>query len=415
MEQLIAQLTTLGWCWVTLGVLYLAWLGSGVLSVAYSKTRKWSWQIFWEDLIKLFTLGGSMVAFVVGVNLIAWLVWRMGGDISGLADDVSTAGLIGLLLKGGMGYASKAYNNYKNFIEARHSEDIIVKLEDTDYADILNDTVEGFKTVADAITPKHLQAEEQTTNAAEPDELELESLAVMFDGVSGQGADTNPLNRILPDGHNDNGKGWQCSKYAWYLATGVIMNYAPHPDYGPVNGNAMVDYLINKLGWVECTKMNGAIFSYNTGAYGHTGVVKDAKNNIVNDANWKPLTVGTHYLNLEAVGARYACPKSLVAQNTNSTNKTPQTADTQPTAPAPKPVVSTDPNTGKTYVDKPLVYHKGEKVVPLRKVDYDGRKLRQYDDQYYIVQDVPEGCDRVVLGARGQVWAAMRIEDIRRE
>lgn len=184
------------------------------------------------------------------------------------------------------------------------------------------------------------------------------------------------------------------------------MNYAPHPDYGPVNGNAMVDYLIQKLGWVECAKMDGAIFSYNTGAYGHTGVVKDAKNNIVNDANWTPLKVGTHYLNLDAVRARYACPKSMLVSNTTTEQKTPQTANAAVVAPKPAstPAVSNEPR---------LIYRKGEMVVPLRKVDYDGRKLRQYDDQYYIVQDVPEGCDRVVLGARGQIWAAMRVEDVR--
>lgn len=57
--------------------------------------------------------------------------------------------------------------------------------------------------------------------------------------------------------------------------------------------------------------MDGAIFSYNSGEYGHTGVVKDAKNNIVNDANWTPLKVSMHHLNLDAIGVRYACPKSL--------------------------------------------------------------------------------------------------------
>lgn len=406
MEQLLGQLTTLSWCWATLGVLYLAWLGSGVLNVTYSKTRKWSWQIFWEDIIKLLTLGGSMVAFVVGVNLIAWLIWRMGGEVSGLADDVSTAGLIALLLKGGIGYASKAYNNYKNFIDTRHSEDIIVKVNNPDYEGVLSDTMESFKAIADAITPDHLQTDQQTEPDAEPDELELETLATMSEEISGQGADTNPLDRILPDGHNDNGKGWQCSKYSWYLATGIVMNYAPRPDYGPVNGKAMVDYLISKLGWVECTKMDGAIFSYNTGEYGHTGVVKDAKNNIVNDANWTPLKVDTHYLNLDAVGARYCCPKSMLVSTTTE-QKVPQTANT--TASEPKST-----NTPASSNESKLLYHKGEKVVPLRKVDYDGRKLRQYDDKYHIVQDVPEGCDRVVLGARGQIWAAMRVEDIKR-
>ncbi len=176
MEQLIGQLTTLGWCWVTLGVLYLAWLGSGVLDVAYSKNRKWSWKIFWEDIIKLFTLGASMIAFIVGVNLVSWLIWRMGGNISGLADDVSTAGLLALLVKSGLGYATKAYTNYKNFIEARHSENITVELGEVDYRGILDDTVARFKAVADMITPQHTVNNEQTEVEAEPDELELETL-----------------------------------------------------------------------------------------------------------------------------------------------------------------------------------------------------------------------------------------------
>ena len=36
--------------------------------------------------------------------------------------------------------------------------------------------------------------------------------------------------------------------YYWFLATGIRMNYAPYPDYGPYNGDKMVDYLIQKLG-----------------------------------------------------------------------------------------------------------------------------------------------------------------------
>ena len=118
------------------------------------------------------------------------------------------------------------------------------------------------------------------------------------------------LTRILPDGDNDEGRGWQCSKYAYYLATGVKMNYAPHPDYGPCHGAGMVDYLITNLGWKECEKKNGAIFCYNDATYGHTGVVLDAATNLVNDANTitRPLQVDTHQIDLDALGARYAEP-----------------------------------------------------------------------------------------------------------
>ena len=111
------------------------------------------------------------------------------------------------------------------------------------------------------------------------------------------------------------------------------MNYIPHPDYGPCDGQDMVDHLVKKLGWVRCGKQNGAIFAYSAGAYGHTGMVVDADKNIVNDANWSPLQVSTHYLNLDAVGAVYACPKSILETEkpkpapvpTNPTS-TPQTA-----------------------------------------------------------------------------------------
>lgn len=116
------------------------------------------------------------------------------------------------------------------------------------------------------------------------------------------------LSRVLPDGDNDGGKGWQCSKYAWYLATGVRMNYAPHPDYGPCHGAAMVDYLITNLGWRECEKKTGAIFAYNDPQFGHTGAVVDASRNLVSDANTlaRPLAVDTHVLPLDSLHARYA-------------------------------------------------------------------------------------------------------------
>ena len=115
------------------------------------------------------------------------------------------------------------------------------------------------------------------------------------------------------------------------------MNYIPHPDYGPCDGRAMVDYLVNKLGWVRCGKRNGAIFAYSAGAYGHTGMVVDADRNIVNDANWTPLHVSTHYLNLDAVGAVYACPKSMLEAEIPK----PVPVATTP-APAPQPALSNE-------------------------------------------------------------------------
>lgn len=53
----------------------------------------------------------------------------------------------------------------------------------------------------------------------------------------------------------------------------------------------------------------------------------------------------------------------------------------------------------------------GDIVVPTRLVDYDGTPLVQYDDTYTITQI---NGDRAVLSARGGIWAAMRVEDIRK-
>lgn len=52
----------------------------------------------------------------------------------------------------------------------------------------------------------------------------------------------------------------------------------------------------------------------------------------------------------------------------------------------------------------------GDRVAPTRLVDYNGTHLRQYDDSYVISE--LKG-NRAVLVARGQVWAAMRTEDLK--
>lgn len=329
LSTLIGQLELLAILYGVMGLGYLAWLSSGIFGVAYSKTREWSWKIFREDLLKLFLWAGGQLLWVVGINLLNWAIIKMGGDIALLANSLSVGGLALMVAKASVGYYGKAFSNYGRFMSERYSDEssALDELDPSaiDWVGIKSDVESAFKAVADALTPGHLQTDQQTEDTAEPTDEEVAEI------ISGQGSEITPLSRILPDGDNDGGKGWQCSKYSWYLATGIRMNYAPHPDYGPVNGNAMVDYLIKQLGWVECGKQDGAIFSYNTGAYGHTGIVKDAKNNIVNDANWTPLKVGTHYINLDAVGARYCCPKSQLAQTTTNAEKNAQSVNTEAT------------------------------------------------------------------------------------
>lgn len=131
--------------------------------------------------------------------------------------------------------------------------------------------------------------------------LEFEDGGEMV-GLGGQTINT-VLGRRLPDGDNDNGKGWQCSKYTAYLATGRREYSTAHPDYGPVNGKDVAAWLVKNYGWKYSDPVEGAIGSggFNT-QYGHTAMYlysTGTNTAMVNDANWKPLTVATHNMNID--------------------------------------------------------------------------------------------------------------------
>lgn len=149
---------------------------------------------------------------------------------------------------------------------------------------------------------------------------------------SGKGSATTideVIGRRLADGNNDNGKGWQCSRYTAWLGTGIWQYSAVHPDYGPVNGKDMVNWLVKNYGWKLIDQpVEGAIGSgyFNT-MYGHTVMYLYATNGssaMVNDANWTPLTVSTHEMDI--TGWLWAVPP------------------TYNPAPAPTPTPDPDPD-----------------------------------------------------------------------
>lgn len=133
-----------------------------------------------------------------------------------------------------------------------------------------------------------------------------EITSTVFDEPAGQGYATTleqVIARRKPDGFNDDGKGLQCSKYTAYLATGRMEYSTTHPDYGPVNGKDVVNYLVRNYGWkyIE-TPVAGAIGSggFNT-LYGHTAMYLYSLGGnlaMVNDANYTPLAVSTHPMDI---------------------------------------------------------------------------------------------------------------------
>lgn len=112
------------------------------------------------------------------------------------------------------------------------------------------------------------------------------------------------LGRRKPDGDTDGGRGWQCSKYTAYLATGKKDYSAAHPDYGPVNGKDIAAYLVKNYGFKYIDHpVAGAIGSggFNT-QYGHTALYLYSTGEhtaMVNDANYVPLAVATHNMNID--------------------------------------------------------------------------------------------------------------------
>lgn len=123
------------------------------------------------------------------------------------------------------------------------------------------------------------------------------------EGLGGSVTLTQVLARRLPDGNDDNGLGWQCSKYTAYLATGKREYSNVHTDYGPVNGKDVASWLVKNYGWKYTeTPVEGAIGSggFNT-RYGHTAMYlysTGANSAMVNDANFVPLKVSTHNMNI---------------------------------------------------------------------------------------------------------------------
>lgn len=316
-----------------LGSAYVLDLLVGIIKVIFTPSLNWSWKKMLQDLVKAILWSAGVVGTVTLLEVTSWYAKKVGADMSFLQEASFPILIAGIL--GGVGwYLTNTVKNIVAFINKKTE----VKLDESqaDYKALASDAITFARQFAEIITPKHTTNNTQTSKAAEPTKEEIIEV--------GQGADVNPLTRRLPDGT------WfgQCTRYAWYLGSGIKMNYAPHPDYGPCDGKAMVDYLINKLGWVRCSKQNGAIFAYSAGAYGHTGMVVDADKNIVNDANWSPLQVSTHYLNLDAVGAVYACPKSML----EAEKPKPAPVSTNPTSTlqtAPSNEVSYTYKSGDTF------------------------------------------------------------------
>ena len=152
------------------------------------------------------------------------------------------------------------------------------------------------------------------------------------------------LGRMLQDGNNDNGIGWECSRYTGWLGTGQWSYSSANPNYGPRNGKDMAKWLVDYYGYKYIDKpVRGAIGSggFNT-LYGHTALYlySTGENTaMVQDANYVPQTVSTHNMNIE--GWVWVVPGSY--------NPQPEPTPTPPT-PVPTPTPESGDKINYVYV-----------------------------------------------------------------
>ena len=167
-------------------------------------------------------------------------------------------------------------------------------------------TLDGEDAKIEEYTEKFIESSNDALYRVMNGDAPTDEETIKANEATGQGAYTTleqVLGRRLPDGNDDNGRGWQCSKYTAYLATGKREYSTSHPDYGPVNGKDIADWLVKNFEWTYTdTPVQGAIGSggFNT-KYGHTAMFLYKTGDstaMVNDANWTPFKVATHNMNI---------------------------------------------------------------------------------------------------------------------
>lgn len=191
-------------------------------------------------------------------------------------------------------------------------------------------TLDGKDAKIEEYTEKFIENANQALYRIVNEDAPTDEATISENEQVGLGSSTT-LNQViarrLPDGDNDNGKGWQCSKYTAYLATGKREYSTAHPDYGPVNGKDVASWLVKNYGWKYIDKpVDGAIGSgyFNT-KYGHTVMYLYSTGTdtaMVNDANWTPLKVSTHNMNIS--GWVWVVPGDYKPDPTPTPTPTPQ-------------------------------------------------------------------------------------------
>lgn len=394
MGSLVDELVTTA---VGLGMLaggYLLWLLTGIVNAAVN-TKTWSWKKTIADFSKALLMAVVILGLVALSNGLDWYAGLLGFDFSEFTNGLSTVAMIGGIIAGIATYYGKAAKNALNFFKLDTSA---AKIEgkETDFHAIAEATIETVKDIVTAIyTPT------EVVQSHEDYEIEGGQGAVFVVPV-----ETYEKFRaaVLGKGYDiDGAYGYQC----WDGAALLWQQFGLSLITG--NGCAAGCWTLkrdtnkyNKFDLITDVKQvkRGDVLVFSTGAYGHIGFADEDYNN-PNSIKFLGQNQGGTPKGASG-GAGFNVINMSLATFLGAFRLKDWAAKVPEAKVVDKPV--------EKPVDNSAI-KVGDEVVPIKLVDIDGRKLRRYDPSYTITKI--QG-NRVVLSARGQVWAALAKENVKK-
>lgn len=411
--------------------------------------KAWNWKKGLEDFAKAFLMGLVLIAGTGILNLGSQFFYGLGWDITGATKAISTFALIGAMSAGFVFYIGKAAKNAWSFFNLKKSELAGDKAKFDEGSEKLGQGVR--EAIGEIFSAEDLNTEEGLVEATKEAEKEDIGGRGKYYPIS-IGSYDQFRAQVIGKGFNlDDAYGAQCwdgASLLWQqlgrtLQTGNGCAYGCWTLKRTENAGSNFELITNKA-----NVKRGDVVVFQGGQYGHIGFA---------DENYQGGTYikllgqnqgGAAYpgggsafnvINMSMAGFLGAFRfKGWVASQNN-----PQP---QPTTPQKSnEIIADEVIAGKwgndpertqrlkaagynrdaiqAIVDAKLKPAKkpapapskldigvGSEVVPTRLVDYNGTPVRQYDPSYTVIQLTG---NRAILSARGAVWCAMNVKDLK--
>lgn len=431
-----------------LAAVYGLWWLSGKIPNLFSD-KEWDWKRGLEDLCKLLLMAVVLIGGMGIGNIGAQFFAMLGWDIRDAVANFSSYALMGSMATGFGYYFSMAMKNAWNFFRLKKAK--------------TEGDKEQFEKGKEQIATKSIEAAKTVTENVVSSLKEIKNLAKKhqtYEQEGGRGAlYVVPVQNydafrgtVLGKGYDiDGAYGYQC-----WDGTALLwqqIGRSPMTGNGCAYGcwtlkkdvNAGKDFtLITKLADVK----RGDVMVFSTGTYGHIGFADENYNgsgsikllgqnqggtpkNAKGGAGFNVITMSTQTF----LGAfRF---NNWKVENATLVPTTPQKANeviadeviagkwgNNPERAAKLKAAGYDAEAIQAVVNAKLApktqpqpapakanFVVGDIVVPIKAVDYTGHSLVQYDPKYTITQ---LNGDRAVLTARGSVWAAVNVANLKK-